>query len=102
MGYRIENMEYRDAHKALLSIVYRLLQQPQATAIMRAEDEDAANELNAMLQDAVDRIKIEFDSSEDGPNPLWTPSKLTKDNGRVVLAGPYDSTVHTHGFIAEK
>jgi len=93
-GFRLENVEYRDARQALFGVLLKLLQDPSQQAIIRVPDEDAANLMTEHIQDAVDRIKIEFDGSEKGPNPLWTPTKLIEDKGKVVLEGAYGQTSH--------
>lgn len=94
MGFRIENVEFKDGYKALLGVMYKLLQNPGQLAIIRVPDEDAANQMSAMIQDAVDRIKIEFDSSEKGPNPLIPIGQLVDSSGKVIFKPDYGQTAH--------
>lgn len=99
---RVGSWEFTDPHKAILRVISGLIQRPTASAIIRVSDEDKANEVKDIIMEAVDRIRIEFDGSEDGPNLLWTPSKLQRDDGKVVLEGPYDQVIHPKGFEAER
>jgi hypothetical protein len=101
--YGIENMQFRDPQRAILGILYQLLNSPEKTAVIKVADEDAANLMNGFIQDAVDRIKIEFDSSENGgANPIITPSRLFAAGGVVDLGGAYDQILHAKGFEDRK
>ena len=98
MSIRIENMQFKDHNRAITGILARLLERPSARVIIRVSDEDEANEIRGIINDMVERIQIEFDSSELGPNPFWTPSQLNATDGKVTLEGPYDQIVHAKGI----
>jgi hypothetical protein len=101
LGFRIDNTEFRDAHKAVMGVLYRLLQSPDAQAIIRVPDEDSAIRLTEFIQEAVDRIRIEFDGSEKGPNPLISAGQLVDATGKVIFTPDFGQTLHTDGFEAK-
>ena len=102
MALRIENMEFNDVRQTIFALLMKLMQNPDQQAIVRVPDVDAANQMKDFLIDCVDRIKIEFDGSERGPNPLWTPSKLVESGGKVDLKGAYGQTSHQDKSITVK
>jgi hypothetical protein len=89
VGFRINNATFKYPKHAIYGIMSRLMDSEDTVAIIRVPDEDAAIALRDALDEFLDRIKIELDSTEKGPNPIWTPNGLTSG---------YDQVVHADGI----